>query len=126
MSKNKPHPTEIKLHKPSKMLTIKFDDDTEFEMSCEYLRVHSPSAEVQGHGPGEGVLQVDKEGVGIERIEQVGNYAIQIYFDDEHNTGIYSWDTLYKLGANKDKNWQDYLDRLKAAGAPHSQLGTKA
>ena len=126
MSKNKPHPTEIKLHKPSKMLTIKFDDDTEFEMSCEYLRVHSPSAEVQGHGPGEGVLQVDKEDVGIERIEQVGNYAIQFYFDDEHNTGIYSWDTLYKLGANMDKNWQDYLDRLKAAGAPHSQLGTKA
>jgi len=126
MSKNKPHPTEIKLHKPSKMLTIKFDDDTEFEMSCEYLRVHSPSAEVQGHGPGEGVLQVGKEDVGIERIEQVGNYAIQFYFDDEHNTGIYSWDTLYKLGANMDKNWQDYLDRLKAAGAPHSQLGTKA
>jgi len=126
MAKDKTHPTEIKLHKPSKMLTIKFDDDTEFKMSCEYLRVHSPSAEVQGHGPGEGVLQVDKEDVGIERIEQVGNYAIQIYFDDEHNTGIYSWDTLYKLGANKDKNWQDYLDRLKAAGAPHSQLGTKA
>ena len=126
MAKDKTHPTEIKLHKPSKMLTIKFDDDTEFEMSCEYLRVHSPSAEVQGHGPGEGVLQVDKEDVGIERIEQVGNYAIQFYFDDEHNTGIYSWDTLYKLGANMDKNWQDYLDRLKAAGAPHSQLGTKA
>ncbi len=126
MSKDKPHPTEIKLHKPSKMLTIKFDDDTEFEMSCEYLRVHSPSAEVQGHGPGEGVLQVDKEDVGIERIEQVGNYAVQLYFDDEHNTGIYSWDTLYKLGANMDKNWQDYLDRLKAAGAPHSQLGTRA
>ena len=126
MAKDKTHPTEIKLHKPSNMLTIKFDDDTEFEMSCEYLRVHSPSAEVQGHGPGEGVLQVDKEDVGIERIEQVGNYAIQFYFDDEHNTGIYSWDTLYKLGANKDKNWQDYLDRLKAAGAPHSQLGTKA
>ena len=126
MAKDNPHPTEIKLHKPSKTLTIKFDDGAEFEMSCEYLRVHSPSAEVQGHGPGEGVLQVDKEDGGIERIEQVGNYAIQIYFDDEHNTGIYSWDTLYKLGANKDKNWQDYLDRLQAAGAPHSQLGTRA
>ena len=126
MAKDNPHPTEIKLHKPSKTLTIKFDDGSEFEMSCEYLRVHSPSAEVQGHGPGEGVLQVGKEDVGIERIEQVGNYAIQFYFDDEHNTGIYSWDTLYKLGANMDKNWQDYLDRLKAAGAPHSQLGTKA
>ncbi len=108
------------------MLTVKFDDDAEFEMSCEYLRVHSPSAEVQGHGPGEGVLQVDKEDVGIERIEQVGNYAVQIYYDDGHNTGIYSWDTLYNLGTNKEKNWQDYLDRLKTAGAPHSQLGTRA
>ena len=72
------------------------------------------------------MLQVDKEDVAIERIEPVGNYAIQIYFDDEHNTGIYSWDTLYKLGANKEKNWQAYLERLKAAGAPHSALGTKA
>ena len=126
MAQDKPHPTEINLHQQSKMLEIKFDDGAHFEMSCEYLRVHSPSAEVQGHGPGEGVLQVDKEDVGIERIEPVGNYAIQIYFDDDHNTGIYSWDTLYKLGANKEKNWQDYLDRLKAAGAPHSALGNKA
>jgi DUF971 family protein len=88
--------------------------------------VHSPSAEVQGHGPGEGVLQVGKEDVGIERIEPVGHYAIQIYFDDEHNTGIYSWDTLYKLGIDKEKNWQSYLERLKAAGVPHSALGTEA
>lgn len=126
MTKDNPHPTEINLHKQSKMLTIKFDDGAEFEMSCEYLRVHSPSAEVQGHGPGEGILQVDKEDVGIDRIEQVGHYAVQLYFDDEHNTGIYSWDTLYKLGTNKDSNWKDYLERLKAAGAPHSQLGTRA
>ena len=119
MAKDNPHPTEIKLHKPSKTLTIKFDDGAEFEMSCEYLRVHSPSAEVQGHGPGEGVLQVDKEDVGIERIEQVGNYAIQIYFDDEHNTGIYSWDTLYNLGKNKDKYWQEYLQKLASAGHKH-------
>ena len=126
MAQEHPHPTEIKLHQKSRMLEIAFDDGARFEMSCEYLRVHSPSAEVQGHGPGEGVLQVDKEGVGIERIEPVGNYAIQIYFDDEHHTGIYSWDTLYKLGANKDQNWNAYLERLKAAGAPHSALGTKA
>jgi len=126
MAQQHPHPTEINLHQQSKMLEIKFDDGAHFEMSCEYLRVHSPSAEVQVHGPGEGILQVDKEDVGIERIEPVGNYAIQIYFDDEHNTGIYSWDTLYKLGANQESNWQAYLDRLKAAGAPHSQLGTKA
>lgn len=125
MAQDRPHPTEINLHQQSKMFEIKFDDGAQFEMSCEYLRVHSPSAEVQGHGPGEGVLQVDKEDVGIERIEQVGNYAIQIFFDDDHNTGIYSWDTLYRLGAEKEKNWQDYLERLKAAGAPHSQLGNK-
>jgi DUF971 family protein len=105
------------------MLEISFDDGAHFEMSCEYLRVHSPSAEVQGHNPGEGVLQVDKEDVKIERIEPVGNYAIQIYFDDEHNTGIYSWDTLYRLGANKQQNWQNYINRLKEAGAPHSELG---
>jgi len=125
MANEHPHPTEINLHQKSNMLEIKFDDGAEFEMSCEYLRVHSPSAEVQGHGPGEGVLQVDKEDVGIKAIEQVGNYAIQIYFDDDHNTGIYSWETLYRLGAEKDKNWQDYLNRLKEAGAPHSQLGTR-
>jgi len=125
MTAKHPHPTEIKLHQQSRMLEIAFDDGARFEMSCEYLRVHSPSAEVQGHGPGEGVLQVDKEGVNIERIEPVGHYAIQIYFDDEHNTGIYSWETLYRLGENKEKNWQLYLDRLKQAGAPHSQLGTR-
>lgn len=125
MASEHPHPTEINLQKASKTLTVKFDDGKEFEMSCEYLRVHSPSAEVQGHGPGEGVLQVDKEDVGITHIEQVGNYAIQIYFDDDHNTGIYSWETLYRLGANKEKNWQDYLERMKAAGAPHSALGTR-
>ncbi len=126
MSQKHPHPTEINFHQKSRTLEIKFDDGAHFEMSCEYLRVHSPSAEVQGHGPGEGVLQVDKEDVNIERIEPVGHYAIQIYFDDEHNTGIYSWETLYRLGANMEKNWQDYLNRLKEAGAPHSQLGSDA
>jgi len=125
MSQQHPHPTEINLHQKSRMLEISFDDGAHFEMSCEYLRVNSPSAEVQGHSPGESVLQVDKEDVNIERIEAVGNYAIQIYFDDEHNTGIYSWDTLYRLGANKQHNWQAYLDRLKEAGAPHSELGNK-
>ncbi|MGD2075177.1 MAG: DUF971 domain-containing protein [Gammaproteobacteria bacterium] len=122
MAQTHPHPTEIRFHQQSRKLEISFDDGAHFEMSAEYLRVHSPSAEVQGHGPGEGVLQVDKEDVNIERIEPVGNYAIQIYFDDEHNTGIYSWETLYRLGANRDRYWQEYLDRLRAAGAPHSQL----
>lgn len=125
MDKTHPHPVKINLHQKTKILNVTFDDDSSFEMSCEYLRVHSPSAEVQGHGPGEGVLQVDKEDVGIKHIEAVGHYAIQIYFDDDHNTGIYSWETLYKLGVNQEKNWQEYLQRLKQAGAPHSQLGCK-
>ncbi|MEA3243148.1 MAG: DUF971 domain-containing protein [Pseudomonadota bacterium] len=123
MAQQHPHPTEINLHQKSRKLEITFDDGEHFEMSCEYLRVNSPSAEVQGHSPAESVLQVDKEDVNIERIEPVGNYAIQIYFDDEHNTGIYSWDTLYHLGVNKQQNWRDYLNRLKKAGAPHSELG---
>ena len=123
MTRQHPHPTEINLHQKSRKLEITFDDGEHFEMSCEYLRVNSPSAEVQGHSPAESVLQVDKEDVNIERIEPVGNYAIQIYFDDEHNTGIYSWDTLYRLGVNKQQNWRDYLNRLKEAGAPHSELG---
>ncbi len=125
MADKHPHPTEINLHQKSRTLEISFDDGKTFNMSCEYLRVHSPSAEVQGHGPGEGVLQVDKEDVGIKHIEPVGNYAIQIHFDDDHNTGIYAWETLYKLGENMEENWKAYLERLKEAGAPHSQLGTK-
>lgn len=125
MADKHPHPTEINFHQKSRTLEITFDDGSNFTMSAEYLRVHSPSAEVQGHGPGEGVLQVDKEDVNIKHIEPVGNYAIQIHFDDDHNTGIYAWETLYKLGANMEENWKAYLDRLKEAGAPHSQLGTK-
>lgn len=113
---SKPHPTEITLHQQSRMLEIAFDDGARFELPCEYLRVYSPSAEVQGHGPGEGVLQIGKEKVNITKIEQVGNYALQFDFDDEHNTGIYSWETLYDLGKNMEKYWQDYLDRLEAAG----------
>ena len=91
-------PTEINLNRKTRMLTVSFDDGQRFEMSCEYLRVHSPSAEVQGHGPGQGVLQVGKERVNIDNIEPVGNYAIKPMFDDGHSTGIYSWDTLYILG----------------------------
>jgi len=113
---NKPIPTEINLNKKDRMLTLTFDDGQQFELSCEYLRVNSPSAEVQGHGPGEGVLQVGKENVAIDSIEAVGSYAILLRFDDGHDTGIYAWDTLYNLGANKDAIWKDYLERLQAAG----------
>ena len=108
--------TEIKLNKEARMLELTFDDGQKFELSCEYLRVNSPSAEVQGHGPGEGVLQVGKENVAIESIEPVGSYAVLLRFDDGHDTGIYAWDTLYNLGANKEAIWKDYLERLEAAG----------
>ena len=113
---NSPIPSEISLHKRSHILEIKFDNDEKFEYSCEYLRCFSPSAEVQGHGPGQETLQVGKESVNIEKIEQVGNYAISIFFDDGHHTGIYSWETLYNLGKNYTSNWDNYLARLKEAG----------
>jgi DUF971 family protein len=111
-----PTPTEIHLHKKSRVLEIAFADGKKFSYPAEYLRVYSPSAEVQGHGPGEEVLQVGKEGVNIAHIEPVGNYAVCLHFDDEHNTGIYSWETLYRLGDNYEQNWQRYLARLKEAG----------
>ena len=91
MAQQHPHPTEIKYHQKSRQLEIGFDDGAHFEMSAEYLRVHSPSAEVQGHGPGEGVLQVDKEDVNIERIEPVGNYAVRLVFDDGHDELLVRW-----------------------------------
>ena len=109
-------PTELNLHQQSRVLEITFDDGTHFKLPCEYLRVFSPSAEVQGHGPGQEVLQVGKEDVNIAQITPVGHYAVILHFDDEHNTGIYSWDTLYDLGANYEENWKNYLIRLEAAG----------
>jgi len=116
MSNNSPRPTNISLHQKSRVLEISFDTGDTYKLPCEYLRVYSPSAEVRGHGPGQEVLQVGKENVNIEKIEPVGNYAIQLYFDDGHSTGIYSWDTLHMLGANYEELWQEYLDRLKEAG----------
>ncbi len=116
-----PKPTEISLHKKSRILEITFADGEHFEFSCEFLRVHSPSAEVQGHGPGQGVLQLGKEDVVINKIDPVGSYAIQPAFDDGHDTGIYSWETLYDLGKNKDKYWQEYLQKLEAAGHKRKQ-----
>lgn len=114
-----PIPTEITLHKQKRSLEIAFNDGSRFDLPCEYLRVYSPSAEVQGHGPGQEVLQIGKEDVTIEKIERVGQYAIQPSFDDGHHTGIYSWDTLYKLGTHYEENWQRYLQRLKEAGHEH-------
>jgi DUF971 family protein len=116
-----PHPTAINLKTKSKMLVVQFDDGREFELSCEYLRVHSPSAEVQGHGPGQSVLQTGKESVNISRVEPVGNYAVRLVFDDGHQTGIYTWNYLYELGRDRDKNWNAYLDALARAGHARKQ-----
>jgi DUF971 family protein len=118
------HPTEINLHKQSRILEIAFEDGSRFNLPAEYLRVYSPSAEVQGHGPGQGVLQIGKEDVGIENIVQVGNYAVQLFFDDNHNTGIYAWETLYDLGKNQERYWQEYLDKLAKVG--HKRRGETA
>ncbi|QMU61872.1 MAG: DUF971 domain-containing protein [Gammaproteobacteria bacterium] len=109
-------PTNIQLHQKSRILEIEFDDGQKFELSCEYLRTHSPSAEVQGHGPGQEKLQIGKEDVNITAIEPVGNYAVVLVFDDNHSSGIFSWDHLHNLGTNKEANWTRYLERLKEAG----------
>ncbi|NEX19358.1 DUF971 domain-containing protein [Thiorhodococcus mannitoliphagus] len=111
-----PVPTELNLHRQSRVLEVAYDDGTRFTLPCEYLRVYSPSAEVQGHGPGQRVLQLGKEEVGIDKIEPVGNYAVCLHFDDEHNTGIYSWDYLHKLGTEQERLWKEYLDELEKAG----------
>ncbi len=112
-----PRPTEIRLHRRSRILELSFDDGSRFELSCEFLRVHSPSAEVKGHGPGQEVLVTGKQDVSIERIEPVGQYAVKLCFDDGHDTGLYSWSLLYELGRRRDELWQRYLDRLAEAGA---------
>ncbi|MDX1519028.1 MAG: DUF971 domain-containing protein [Gammaproteobacteria bacterium] len=109
-------PVTINLHQKSRMLDVVFDDGKTFTYSCEFLRVHSPSADVKGHGPGQAVLQVGKEQVNIREIEPVGNYAIKLVFDDGHSTGIYSWQYLYELGINMDRYWQEYLSALEQAG----------
>ena len=116
MSENTPNPVAINLHQKSRVLELEFDDGEKFELSCEYLRVHSPSADVKGHGPGQEVLQVGKENVNINEIEPVGNYAIKLIFDDGHNTGLYSWSYLYELGIEHENNWMTYLDALKKVG----------
>jgi DUF971 family protein len=113
---SRPMPTELNLHRQSRVLEISFDDGSHFNLPCEYLRVYSPSAEVQGHTPDQRQLQVGKESVNIERIEPVGNYAVLLHFDDGHNTGIYSWETLYSLGRDHEALWDQYLRELEAAG----------
>jgi DUF971 family protein len=117
MDTNTPQPTEIKLHQKSRVMELVFSDGSRFELSYELLRVYSPSAEVRGHGPGQEVLQVGKSEVDISALEPIGNYAVQPTFSDGHSTGLYSWDYLFWLGTNCDALWQQYLERLKEAGA---------
>ncbi|MEQ1661769.1 MAG: DUF971 domain-containing protein [Thiobacillus sp.] len=112
-----PTPTDIKLHQASQKLEIAFTDGAHFEMSFEFLRVYSPSAEVRGHGPGQEVLQTGKKGVLINAAEPVGLYGINFFFSDGHDTGIYSWEYLHDLGTQQEALWEEYLKRMKAAGA---------
>jgi DUF971 family protein len=109
-------PTEIRLRKQEKILEIDFDDGSRFALPAELLRVESPSAEVQGHGPGQKTLIAGRRHVGIMAVEPVGNYAVRIKFDDLHDTGIFSWPYLYKLGRDKEQIWRGYLDALDAHG----------
>ena len=111
-----PLPTEIKLHQKSRILEIAFEDGSVFELPCEYLRVYSPSAEVRGHGPDQGVLQVGKEDVTITAIRPVGHYAIAPSFNDGHDSGIYTWELLYNLGRRQTELWNEYLKKLEQAG----------
>jgi len=123
---NKHIPTEIKLHQKSRQMEISFADGKRFELSYEFLRVYSPSAEVRGHGPGQEVLQAGKKDVDITAIEPVGSYAVQPRFSDGHDSGLYSWDYLYEIGNDRDQLWQQYLQRLQAAGASREPGETPA
>ena len=117
----KPHPTEIQLHAKSRVLEIAFDDGARFRLPAEYLRAYSPSAEVRGHRPSQAKLQVGKEAVGITKLDPVGAYALKIHFDDGHDSGLYDWPYLYRLGRAWQPLWYDYLERLKSAG--HERQG---
>lgn len=110
------HPTEIQLHQASKILEISFQDGARFELPCEYLRVHSPSAEVRAHTGEIANLVTGKENVNIKDLRQVGRYALKIFFDDGHNSGLYDWDMLYGLGRDYAENWEKYLQRCEQAG----------
>ena len=114
-------PNNITLSKDKKLLTVSFKDDN-YALSSEYLRVHSPSAEVRGHGPGQETLQLNKQEVTISSLVPMGNYAIAIHFSDGHTTGIYSWSYLLHLGANKEELWSDYCNRVKENNSNNKKL----
>ena len=115
-------PQTIKLHRKSRLLELGYADGTRYQLEAELLRVYSPSAEVRGHGVGQEILQAGKRHVAITAIEPVGNYAIKPTFDDGHNSGIFSWETLFDLATNKAARWADYTARLSAAGASREPL----
>ena len=110
-------PTDIQYHRQSRVLSLHYADGRQFELTAEYLRVYSPSAEVRGHGSGQEVLQMGKANVGIKDIKPVGHYAVQLVFDDGHDTGLYSWDYLLELATQHAQRWEDYLRRIEQAGA---------
>lgn len=116
MTSKAPIPQNIELHQRSKALELIYSEQERYTLSCEYLRVYSPSAEVKGHGPGQEVLQTGKINVTINAINPMGNYALQLIFSDGHDSGIYSWNYLYELATNEESMWQDYLERLHEAG----------
>jgi DUF971 family protein len=113
---SRPWPTEIRYVSDSRTLEVAFDDGRSFSLPAEYLRVESPSAEVQGHGPSQKQIVPGRRHVGITAVEPVGNYAVRLVFDDLHDTGIYSWTTLYRLGVEQAERWQRYLDALAERG----------
>lgn len=117
LDRKTPIPTEITLHKKSRILELGFEDGSRYQLPAEFLRVYSPSAEVRGHGPGQETLQTGKRNVEIAELEAVGNYAVKPTFSDGHDSGIYSWDLLFDLGVNQAALWSDYLARLENAGA---------
>ena len=121
-----PQPTSITVHQQSRVLEVGFADGREFRIPFELMRVYSPSAEVQGHGPGQEVLQTGKREVGLTALEPVGNYAVQPRFSDGHDTGIFSWDYLYFLGSQQDELWRTYEARLQAAGMSRDAAMTAA
>jgi len=117
LTSNTPTPTSITVHQQSRALQVAFSDGSEFRIPFELMRVYSPSAEVQGHGPGQEVLQTGKRDVDLTALQPVGNYAVQPTFSDGHDTGIFSWDYLFYLGSQQDDLWRKYESRLAAAGA---------
>ena len=130
LNRDTPTPTALTVHGASRVLEVQYADGAAFKLPFELLRVYSPSAEVQGHGPGQETLQTGKRNVGIVALESVGNYAVQPTFSDGHESGIYAWDYLYFLGVQQAELWNDYLQRLQAAGvdrdAPMPEKGGHA